>query len=56
MSLPDLITTSRATQNASLGTLNSTNPGYLASLITTASDAIRSTTAGSGTAERKLTW
>ena len=42
--LPDLITTSRATQHAALNTLNSTNPTYLASLITTASDLIRRTT------------
>src|SRR5579864_6872546 len=44
MSLPDLITTSRATQNATLATLNSTNPSYLASLITAASDAVRRAT------------
>ena len=42
--LPDLITTSRATQHAALNSLNSTNPAYLASLITTASDLIRRTT------------
>jgi hypothetical protein len=42
--LPDLITTSRATQHAALSTLNTTNPSYLASLITTASDLIRRTT------------
>lgn len=41
MSLPDLITTSRATQNAALSALNTSNPAYLASLITAASDAIR---------------
>jgi hypothetical protein len=41
MSLPDLITNSRATQNATLATLNTSNPGYLASLVTAASDAIR---------------
>jgi hypothetical protein len=41
MSLPDLITLSRATQNASLANLNSANPSYLASLITAASDAVR---------------
>ena len=41
MSLPDLITSARATQNASLATLNSSNSTYLASLITAASDAIR---------------
>jgi hypothetical protein len=44
MSLPDLITTSRATQNAILAALNSTNPGYLASLITAASDVVRHAT------------
>jgi hypothetical protein len=41
MSLPDLITTARAIQCASLATLNGSNPSYLASLITAASDAIR---------------
>ena len=41
MSLPDLITVSRATQNAALSALNASNASYLASLITTASDAIR---------------
>ena len=41
MPLPDLITTSRATQNANLAALNSSNPSYLTSLITAASDAIR---------------
>jgi hypothetical protein len=41
MSLPDLITTSRAMQNASLAALGGSNAGYLASLITAASDAIR---------------
>lgn len=41
MSLPDLITLSRATQNASLASLNSNNASYLASLITAASDAVR---------------
>src|SRR5579884_529304 len=41
MSLPDLITTARATQNAALSALNASNPSYLASLITAASDAIR---------------
>lgn len=41
MSLPDLITLSRAIQNASLASLNSANPSYLASLITAASDAVR---------------
>ena len=41
MSLPDLITSARATQNTSLSNLNSSNPGYLASLITAASDAVR---------------
>lgn len=40
--MPDLITNSRAIQNATLSALNSTNPTYLASLITAASDAIRS--------------
>jgi hypothetical protein len=44
MSLPDLITASRATQNASLAALNSSNPSYLASLITAASDCIRHAT------------
>lgn len=44
MSLPDLITNSRAIQNAMLATLNSNNPAYLASLITAASDAIRRVT------------
>jgi hypothetical protein len=42
--MPDLITTSRATQHTALNTLNSTNPAYLSSLITTASDLIRRTT------------
>lgn len=41
MSLPDLITVSRATQNAGLSALNGSNAAYLASLITAASDAIR---------------
>ena len=41
MSLPDLITNSRAIQNATLASLNSSNPSYLASLITAASDSIR---------------
>ena len=41
MSLPDLITTSRAMQNASLAALGGSNAGYLASLISAASDAIR---------------
>ena len=41
MSSPDLITTSRATQNASLASLNTSNPNYLASLITAASELIR---------------
>src|SRR5271154_6239549 len=41
MSLPDLITTSRATQNATLAALNTANATYLASLITAASDAVR---------------
>src|SRR5436305_864609 len=39
--MSDLITTSRATQNAALLALNASNPTYLASLITAASDAIR---------------
>jgi hypothetical protein len=42
--LPDLIITSRATQNASLAALNGTNPAYLASLITAASDSVRRAT------------
>ena len=41
MPLPDLITNSRAVQNATLASLNGTNPAYLASLITAASDAVR---------------
>ena len=41
MSLPDLIDTSRATQNATLAALSSSNASYLASLITAASGAIR---------------
>src|SRR5438067_7596564 len=41
MALPDLITIARATQNAALSSLNASNPTYLASLITAASDAIR---------------
>ena len=41
MPLSDLITTSRATQNAALAALDASNPTYLASLITTASDAVR---------------
>jgi hypothetical protein len=41
MSLPDLITLSRATQNATLATLNGTSASYLASLITAAGDAVR---------------
>jgi len=41
MSLPDLITSSRATQNSSLAALNTSNPTYLASLITAASDVVR---------------
>jgi hypothetical protein len=44
MPLPDLITSSRATQNTTLAALNSTNPAYLASLITAASDAVRGAT------------
>ncbi len=39
--MPDLITNSRAIQNATLSALNTSNPSYLASLITAASDAIR---------------
>jgi hypothetical protein len=39
--MPDLITQARATQNATLSALNATNPPYLTSLITTASDSIR---------------
>jgi hypothetical protein len=44
MSLPDLITSDRAGQNASLAALSSSNPAYLASLITAASDCIRHAT------------
>ncbi|HSZ56651.1 MAG TPA: hypothetical protein VK797_13370, partial [Tepidisphaeraceae bacterium] len=44
MPLPDLITSSRATQNATLAALNTTNPAYLSSLITAASDAVRGAT------------
>ncbi len=39
--MPDLITNSRAIQSATLAALNASNPAYLASLITAASDAIR---------------
>ncbi|HET6251044.1 MAG TPA: hypothetical protein VFE47_25375 [Tepidisphaeraceae bacterium] len=39
--MPDLITPSRAAQNPTLAALNSSNPAYLASLITAASDAVR---------------
>ena len=42
--LPDLITSDRATQNASLLALSTSNPTYLASLITAASDCIRHAT------------
>lgn len=38
--MADLITNSRAIQNSKLTALNTTNPTYLASLITTASNAI----------------
>jgi hypothetical protein len=41
MSLPDLITTDRAVQNAALAALQASAPDYLASLITAASDTIR---------------
>jgi hypothetical protein len=41
MTLPDLITQSRATQNATLAGVNGTSASYLASLITAASDAVR---------------
>jgi hypothetical protein len=41
MSLPDLITTDRAVQNAALAALQTSSPDYLASLITAASDIIR---------------
>jgi hypothetical protein len=39
--MSDLITLSRAIQNPTLAALNAANPGYLASLITAASDAVR---------------
>ncbi|MDB5356540.1 MAG: hypothetical protein JWN24_2993 [Phycisphaerales bacterium] len=39
--MPDLITPSRAAQNPTLASLSAANPGYLASLLTAASDAIR---------------
>lgn len=39
--LADLISSSRAQQNSTLAALGRSNPAYLASLITTASDAIR---------------
>ena len=39
--MPDLITISRAAQNPTLASLNATNPAYLASLVTAASDSIR---------------
>jgi hypothetical protein len=41
MSLPDLITTDRALQNATLAALQARSPSYLASLITAASDLLR---------------
>jgi hypothetical protein len=41
MSLPDLIDTDRAVQNATLAALNASSPAYLASLITAASDLLR---------------
>lgn len=41
MPLADLITSARAAQNATLAALGTSNPSYLASLITTASDLIR---------------
>jgi hypothetical protein len=39
--MPDLITIPRATQNPALASLNATNPAYLASLVTAASEAVR---------------
>ena len=39
--MPDLITLARAAQNPTLATLGASNPAYLASLITAASDAVR---------------
>ncbi len=39
--MTDLITNSRTIQNATLSALDNSNPSYLASLITAASDAIR---------------
>jgi hypothetical protein len=41
MPLPDLITTDRAVQNATLAALQTSSPSYLASLITAASDLLR---------------
>jgi hypothetical protein len=41
MPLADLITSARAAQNATLAALGTSNPSYLASLITAASDLIR---------------
>ena len=41
MALADLVTSSRAQQNATLQALGRSNPAYLASLITAASNAIR---------------
>src|SRR5258708_5561646 len=38
--MPDLITTSRAMQNPTLASVGATNPGYLASLISAASDSV----------------
>jgi len=39
--MPDLITIARAAQNPTLAALNAGNPGYLAFLISAASDAVR---------------
>jgi len=39
--MPDLITIPRAAQNPTLASLSATNPAYLASLVTAASDSIR---------------
>jgi hypothetical protein len=39
--MPDLITTARAMQNPTLASVGATNPGYLASLISAASDVVR---------------
>ena len=41
--MPDLITPARAAQNPPLAALAASNPAYLASLITAASDAVRQT-------------